>query len=911
MRRFTFLSFGLIVSLILVSGDSRSASVSTAELHVAVSGADTNPGTAEKPLATLAAARDAVRKIKEGKAVTVIVHPGLYRLEQTLAFGPEDSGTPEQPIVYRAAEPGKTVVTGGRPITGWKKGQGELWQTEVPGVREGQWYFRQLFVNDQRAVRARTPNEGYLRTQGPAVPYKRDREAIKGIKEIRNAFKFTSGDLDPKWRNLQDVNLILYHSWTNSFHWIGSIDSQESIVRMTNPCGWPVSYWEKEQRYYVENVREGLDSPGEWYLDRATGILEYWPRAGEDMTKAEVIAPVLSRLLSFEGDFLNGKLVHDVRFEGLRFLHADWPYADKAQTLDGQSGAFLSAAVVANGAERLVFQRCEIGHVGEYGLFLQAGCKHNRIVQCEVHDLGAGGIRIGETTQGAAKINAKDAGLTFEGTSPRDTGHNTVDNCFVHDGGHVFAAGTGLFLGHTAFNELTHNEICDLYYSGICAGWVWGFGPSVSHHNRFTDNHIHHLGWSVLSDMGGVYTLGIQPGTVVAHNYVHHVCAYSYGGWGLYTDEGSSQIVLENNLVHDTKSGGFHQHYGADNIIRNNIFAFAREAQAIRSREDKKNSIVFQRNIVYCDNDQVWKGALRNGDYQIDHNLYWCTAKATPLLGGRDFNEWRQTSQQDAHSQLADPLFVDAAGRDFRLKPNSPAPAVGFQPFALTGFGLYGDAEWTSRPGKVARKEFVLPETAKPTPDSLCDDFETTDVGQPAAQGRTVGESGKASIRVSEETAAKGKRSLKFVDDEGLGQSYFPMLEYRLNCRQGVYHAGFDYRYGQGFAFWYEWRDTNKPYRTGPSIHVDANGDVRVGKKKLVALPADQWVHFEVVCGLGQQATGTYDLEITLPGQPAQRFAGLACGKDFQRLQDLLLIGLGTKPSVAYVDNLRVAPASK
>ncbi len=883
-----------------------------AEIHVSSNGKDTNPGTAAQPLATPAAARDAVRKLTAGaepqEPITVLFSAGTYRLTEPWVFKPEDSGSAKNPIVYRAAAPGKVVLSGGRPITGWKKGRDALWQAEVPAVREGQWYFHQLFVNDQRAVRARTPNDGYLRTQGTVVPYKRDRNLIKGIKEIRNAFKFTPGDLNPNWHNLQDVNVYLYHSWTNSLHWLESIDVQQSIAQLTNQSGWPLSWWEKEQRYYVDNVREALDAPGEWYLDRKTGLLEYWPRPGEDMTKAEVIAPAISQIVSVDAPYLDGQIVHDLTFDGLRFLHADWSFPDKSQTLDGQSGGFLSAAVVANGAQRLAFQNCEIAHVGAYGIFLQAGCKHNRIVQCEIHDLGAGGVRIGETSQGAAKINAKDAGLTFEGTAPRDTGHNTLDNCFVHDGGHIFAAGTGVFLGHTAFNQLTHNEVCDFFYSGFCVGWVWGFGPSVAHHNQITDNHIHHLGWGVLSDMGGVYTLGIQPGTVVAHNYVHHVCSYSYGGWGLYTDEGSSQIVLENNLVHDTKSGGFHQHYGADNLVRNNIFAFSRESQIRRSREDKKCSFVFERNLVYCDNDQILTQVWRNGDYKVDYNLYWSTAKATPLFDQRDFEEWRQTSGQDQHSLLADPLFVDPAQRDFRLQPQSPAAKVGFKPFPLTGFGLYGDPQWVARPNQVTRKEFILPETAQPVPDSLADDFEQTALGALATGPKTSGESGNATIRVTDATAAGGKHALKFVDEADLAQSFHPMIEYKLNCRQGACRGSFDFRHEAGFLFSYEWRDSARPYHTGPALRIEPNGDVKVGKNKLLTVPAGQWVHFDLVCGLGRAATGTYDLEITLPGQKPQRFAGLACGKDFNRLQNLLLIAAGTKPGVAYVDNLRITP---
>lgn len=889
------------------------------EIHVSPTGDDNNPGSVQKPLRSLEAARNAVRKMSHAGAsrepATVILQNGTYRLDRPFDLGPDDSGTAVAPVTYRAAEAGKAVVSGGRAIKGWKPGQGSLWQVEIPEVRQGKWYFHALFVNGQRRTRARTPNDGFLRMEGPTVNYKRDRKAVQGLREIHNSFKFKAGDLDSKWRNLEDINVFLYHSWTNSLHWLDSIDAAQHVAHLSNPTGWGIGWWEKEQRYYVENLREGLDSPGEWYLDRKTGLLEYWPLPGEDLAHVDVVAPVLDQLARIDGDWLEGRLVHDVAFVGLSFQHTDWAFPDRTKTIDGQSCSTLGAAIQADGADRIVFDRCEVAHVATYGIFFETGCKHNRIVHCEVHDMGAGGVRLGETVRQPVTSKASPAKkpalppLTMEGTGPRDTGHNVIDNNFIHDGGHVFAAGTGVFLGHTAFNQITHNEISDLYYSGVCVGWVWGFAQSVAHHNQISDNHIHHLGWSVLSDMGGVYTLGPSPGTVVAHNLVHHVCSYSYGGWGLYTDEGSSEVVLENNVVYDTKSGGFHQHYGADNTIRNNIFAFSRESQIRRSREDKKCSVIFERNLVYCDNDQVLTQVWRNGDYKVDYNVYWTTAKATPLFDRRDFAEWRETSKQDQHSLLADPRFVDAEHRDFRLQPDSPAAKLGFKPIDLAGIGLYGEPEWMAAPKKVSRREFILPETAKPMPDSIRDDFEQTPLGELPRDAKVIGESGEAAIRVTNETAASGKRSLKITDAAGLSQKYNPHMYYVLNCRQGVYRASFDVRRGPDFVLRYEWRDAAKPYKVGPVIQIEPNGDVKTGNRTLATLPVGQWAHVEVTCVLGTGASGTFDAVVTLPNAAPQRFEKLPCGsKEFNRLQWLGFTANADKPATLYLDNLRVEP---
>jgi hypothetical protein len=395
---------------------------------------------------------------------------------------------------------------------------------------------------------------------------------------------------------------------------------------------------------------------------------------------------------------------------------------------------------------------------------------------------------------------------------------------------------------------------------------------------------------------------------VVANNYIHHVNSYSYGGWGLYTDEGSSDMLWENNLVHDTKSGGFHQHYGANNIIRNNILAYSREAQVQRSREDVRCHIIFERNLVYCDNDQVLIRRLKNGDYKFDHNIYWTTAKSDALFDDRTWDEWRATSSQDQNSLFADPLFENPEQRDFRLKPNSPAFKIGFKPIDLSGVGLYGDPAWMAKPKSVTRPEFNLPATAAPTTAGLHDDFENAEVGQKPKGAVILGESGAASVRVTRETAASGKQSLKFVDAPGLVNAHDPLMQYKPACRQGVYTGSFDVRMEAGALFWHEWRDSASPYKRGPSIKITDKGVFQSGGSNLCQVPLGKWLHVEITCGLGTQSTGTYDVAVTIPGQAPQKFAKLSNGsKDFKTLQWYGFVSLGKEAGTFYLDNLKLA----
>jgi hypothetical protein len=275
------------------------------ELYVATSGNDGNLGTEAMPFATLERARDEIRKMKAGGAlkgpVTVRVRGGVYRVEKTIEFTPEDSGTEQAPITYAACAGERPVVSGGRPITGWQKGPGALWTTVVPGVKEGRWYFHQLFVNGEHRTRARTPNVGYLYTEGTLAPFNHLKWSDPKIKAKRG-FRFREGDIK-RWKNFDDAIIVIYHSWTTSIHHITELDPQERIVMLAPPSVWPIGYWwEYNTRFQVENIFEALDQPGEWYLDRTSGVLSYWPMPGEDMTKAEVIAPVVRQtLIAFRG----------------------------------------------------------------------------------------------------------------------------------------------------------------------------------------------------------------------------------------------------------------------------------------------------------------------------------------------------------------------------------------------------------------------------------------------------------------------------------------------------------------------------------------------------------------------------------------------------------------------------------
>src|SRR5262249_37145814 len=356
-----------------------------ADFVVATTGSDENPGTRALPFATLARAREAVRKLNAGgpphKAVTLVGRGGPSVLKETPVFCPQDSGTQQRRIVYAAYPDETPVLSGGREVRGWKPGAGKRWVAEVPAARGGAWRFTQLFVNGKRQTRARLPdtddwNKWWRVAQGPNHPA---------------VFRFPKDTLK-NWPNVEDleITLIPQYYWQNQIMPLKSVDEAERTARLASDL--PAYAVCPGNPFRVENVPEGVSRPGTWCLNTQTGTVTLWPEDGTDLKESIVTAPVPSLLLSLEGQEEKGRFVQYLTFRGLTFTQTarvPLPQRDPKDTgtLDANE-----SAVLLQGAAHCTIEDCRFVETGAYGVRLKHYATGNRIVGNEFAGCGGGGV---------------------------------------------------------------------------------------------------------------------------------------------------------------------------------------------------------------------------------------------------------------------------------------------------------------------------------------------------------------------------------------------------------------------------------------------------------------------------------------------------------------------------------------
>lgn len=681
------------------------------EFYVSPKGNHTNSGTKNQPLASLTDARNAIRnhKItsKKLQSYTVIIQDGHYTMMEPFELEPQDSGTERFPVIYKAEKGAKPIFSGGKIIDGFTVNSNGIWEVKIPESAYYNWSFDQLYVNAKRATLARTPNKGFIELDTVTqTVWKQGQGKVAEKAEQKLFFDkesfFPLLDIDKD--GLDQVRFKAYHKWDYTLRHIDAINKDSLSITTSGKGMKPWNPLKKGRRVIFENYKAALDAPGEWFLSKEA-ILYYMPKAGETPENSTVIAPVLEQLVSVKGNASEGNYVEHIGLEGLSFEYCHYQIPPTGSE-PNQAAAILNAAIHIEGAKNISFSNGEISKTGQHALWFEKGVSHAVVENTYMHNLGGGGVYLGgfKASNGKAALKGKD-----------HAHHNKVHNNIIQSGGQEFPAAVGIWVGHSSDSNITHNDIGNFYYTGISVGWVWGYKPSLAKRNRIAYNHIHHIGWDLLSDMAAIYTLGASEGTVVENNLIHHINSYSYGGWGMYADEGSTGIVFKNNLVYSTKTGGFQQNYGKGNIVKNNILAYAKKYQLQCTISEEHKSFTFKNNIVLFNEGMVLKGAWDHVIADIDDNIYWNTKGDAYDFNGHAFTDWKKKGF-DKHSFLIDPNFKNPSEFDFRFRNKKSYRKIDFIPFDFSEAGVLGNDNWKD---KAKLSEAILKDFDKAVEENM------------------------------------------------------------------------------------------------------------------------------------------------------------------------------------------------
>lgn len=555
------------------------------DIYVSPDGSNINAGNIDQPLASLHEAVVRSRSIKKNKEVTIWLNGGTYRITKAIELGIADSM-----LNWRAIPGEKPVVSGGRLLPKWQQDENGLYFSTLDESYPTQ--IRELFINGQRATRARHPNNEYLRI-------------AQAGEDKRTNFYFNQDDF-PEVQNPGNLELVLLHDWSISRIVVESIDWTKYHLTTVDWIGAKVldffnlTNWEKQPRYFLENAREFLDSPGEWFYDESSRKIFYFPKSNEDIRKAEAIIPVTSQLLTIQGNRTTREKVKNVNFQGITFEHTAWQVPEngycgiQACMFDNRSGKsqnwnWLPAAIEVDLATNCHFKACTIRHLGGSGIWFREDTDHCSLSTSHVYDISGNGINIGE---GQKRPTDEEGQSWWQSNPEQATSDIAVSNSLIEECGQQFYGAVGIWGGLVANTNLERNEIRNLPYTGISIGWMWNPQPTPCRENTIQGNHIYQV-LTKLSDGGGIYSLGLQPGSRIANNLIHDVKlnAGRAESNGMFLDEGVTDVVVENNIIYNIARSPLRFHRATTNIVRNNVLAHNEGIPPIQYNNTREDNI--------------------------------------------------------------------------------------------------------------------------------------------------------------------------------------------------------------------------------------------------------------------------------------------------------------------------------
>jgi len=633
--------------------------VAGAELYVSPDGNDGNPGTQDRPLRTLQGARDRVRNMdKDGtRDILVLFKAGDYFIDKTVRFGSEDSGSGSSRVIYKNwGEKGSANLIAGRALTAWKDEGGGIYSTQLDRDTYA------IFENDQPAVMAREPDEGYHQFESVTdFGHLKFREADYGRFDYRGAA------------------VRLWAHWIPAKIAIQSVDFDSRIITLEQPYAGNLkgTVWNDDwaartpTRFYIYNSKSFLDRPGEFYMDTTSHRLYYRPRR-RPIDKQTIIAATMDRVIDIDG-------ASDIQFEGLTF-----------KVSNGLLEVLPSLALHSNvkgglirlgDAQNIVIKYCRLLNSGQNGVIVAGD-----IEKCTIY-----GNLITQTMSG---------GVRFVGGNNRD---NVIENNYVH---HV---GEGIYVRNSVGDVIRHNLIHDVESNGFKSLYVER--QTVSY------NDISRVGLDGTdSDAAGIYTNCTAGGpggghVTIDHNLLHDMAYNGHPGYpaaAIYLDmDGVYNCSITNNIIYNVvHKYGIHVR-GPNHVVRNNIIDFEgqdllppftilagyrRANVAVDEPPIHNHNYTYENNIVWSSSGSIFqvRGKFDAETFRkVDNNVYY-NPDGTYSFQQVTLDRWRRM-ELDTHTKFADPMFVDRENHDYHVKPDSPALILGFEDIDTSQIGLKED----------------------------------------------------------------------------------------------------------------------------------------------------------------------------------------------------------------------------
>ena len=631
-----------------VSAHAPATNTKVETFFVSVNGSDSwsgrlpepNANRTDGPFASLHAALRAVRHQGADQPRKVIIQAGQYFLDKPLELDAGDAG-----LTIESAPGADVCLYGGRKVAGWKKDGEKFYSVALPGVKDRKWDFRALVVNGRFCRRSRLPEEGFFehlsRFDVPWMSTTGGGWKRKPTSQELTTLKYRPEDIGP-WLDIDNVEVTIYHMWDESMVGLKAMDAGTRTLTFANPSGHPPGAF-GVKKYVIWNVREGMIEPGRWYLDRTAGKLVYWPLPGEDMTKAEVIAPTIESIISIRGTRENP--ARDITIRGLTLSVTTTPLE-----AGGFGAGKFDGAISMTFAENCRLIGLEIVNVGGQGI--KASGDGLRIERCHVHNTGACGIRCRGTEAVVTDNHIHDIGLTYPSAIALQGGGR---DCLI-----------------------SHNEIHDCSYTAINCG---------GERNRIEHNLIYHA-MKELHDGGGIYCFAGKD-LVLRGNFIRDIIdTGGYGASAYYLDERSENCLVEGNLSVGILRPS-HNHMAKGNTIRNNVFISNADA---RITFPKSSNYTFEHNVICAKGEIV----LENPDAitTLRNNVLF---SAEGKIQCRRLKNYSQTGdysfEADRENLTADPHIIEFEKGRVRFATDSPALKLGIKPIDVSGAGPRGDGE--------------------------------------------------------------------------------------------------------------------------------------------------------------------------------------------------------------------------